>query len=335
MSAALRPGPRNALADIPGLRVGHAETAGGAGGASGVTVVLCDSVMIAGVDVRGGGPATRETDALDPSRLVGAVHALTLSGGSVFGLAAADAVCRALSARSVGLEVAPGAPRVPIVPGACIYDLAGLSGAAPPDYGVLARAAAENAAAADGRDRLGAVGAGAGARAGREKGGVGQASIDLGEGLLVAALVVSNTYGSTRTPCGRAFWAWPFEIDREFGGERPDPSAPPASDPAPPDGKAPAHIGGHTAIGIVATTAALTGAEATRVAMMAQDGLARAVRPAHTLLDGDTLFALAAGAVALPEDGRRPHAVSRLGSAAADCVARSVARGVYASRGAA
>lgn len=333
----LRPGPLNGLADIAGVRVGHAEAVEAPTGA---TIVLAGGaaggMVAAGADVRGGGPATRETDALRPSGLVGAAHAVALSGGSVFGLAAADGAARALSAAGAGLTVAPDAPPVPIVPAACVYDLGGLRGAAPPDYAALGAAALAAAWSGAGiaAPRLGAVGAGAGAWAGREKGGVGEASIDLGDGVVVAALMVANTYGSTRTPCGRAFWAWPFEIDGEFGAERPDLGAQPATDPTPPDGKGPARVGRNTAIGVVATSAALSAAEATRMAMMAQDGLARAARPSHTLLDGDTIFALATGAAATPHDETRAHAVTRIGAAAADCVARSVARAVFAARGA-
>lgn len=319
------PGERNLLTDVAGLRVGHAEESG-----SGVTVVICDGLMKAGVDVRGGGPATRETDALRPDNLVGSVHGLAFSGGSVFGLSAGDGLCRYLSEQGVGLSFAEYALPVAITPGACIYDLGQMQSCRPLDYAMLARAAAQSAS----EDfALGSVGAGTGATAGELKGGVGSASIDLGDGIIVAALIVANPAGSTRTPCGKAFWAWPFEIDGEFGGERPDFNTAAAIDPTPVDSKLSQAIhlaekGRNTAVGVVATTADLSSAEAVRVATMAQDGLARAIRPSHTMFDGDTIFALATAKKELRTDNR-PYATTRIGAAAADCAARSVARAVY------
>lgn len=322
--AAPRPGARNDLTDVPGLRVGCAEAGG-----SGVTVVLAEALTSAGVDVRGGGPATRETDALRAGNLVGAAHAVVLSGGSVFGLAAADGVCRALAAREIGVRIAPSAHPVPIVPAACVYDLPlWIAPTSPPDYAALGAAAAS---AAGSVTPQGSAGGGAGAQAGVIKGGQGVASIDLGGGLIVAALMIANTVGSVRTPCGGAYWAWPYEVDGEFGGERPDLGAPPATRPAPADSKLAARslaIGAHTAIGVVATSADLTSAEASRVAAMAHDGLARAVRPAHTLFDGDTIFCLATGSAPTGHEDRAA-AVSILGAAAGDCVARAVAKAVY------
>lgn len=329
----MRPGPRNLITDVAGLQVGHAvdETA-----QSGVTVVLCPGGWTTGVDVRGGGPGLRETEALAPENLVQTAHAMVLTGGSVFGLAAADAVAATLSARGVGMRVRPGAPPVPIVPAAVLYDLANPGdkdwGETPP-YRQLG-AAALGACAEE--FALGAVGAGRGAMAGRAKGGIGSVSADLGEGLVVGALVAVNPVGSVFMADGETFWAWPFEIAEEFGGRRPQPSIATSLDPLPPDGRledpASAAAGGATTIGVVATTAALTSGECRRLAIMAQDGLSRAIRPAHTPFDGDTLFATASGAVAIGEGRARNLQLARLGSAAADCVARAIARGVWAAR---
>lgn len=343
---ALKPGPRNDLTDIAGLAVGHATDPIAR---SGVTLVLLDKLTPAAVDVRGGGPATRETEALRPENLVGGLHALVFSGGSVFGLAAADAVTQALSAAGVGLQVAPGAPPVPLVASACLFDLGApgekrfAEGAPYARLGREALAAAQGAVehqsagqhAATQPMALGSIGAGRGAVAGSVKGGVGAASLDLGDGVMIAALVAANPVGSPLDAEERCFWAHPWEIDAEFGGVRPDPNAPPVVDPVPAGGKlarlsgGPPGFGANTTIGVVATSADLTRAEAQRLAIMAQDGLARAIRPAHTPFDGDTLFALATGAASL--GGNRPAALARLGSAAADCVARAIARGVYAA----
>ncbi len=224
-----RPGPRNLITDVAGLRVGHATDEQVR---SGVTAVVCGAAWSAGVDVRGGGPGGRETDALSPENLVGRAHAVVLAGGSVFGLAAADGVAAALSARGVGLQLRRGSPHIPIVPSAVLHDLGNGGdkhwGLAPPyrDLGLRAL----DAAAAD--FALGSVGAGRGAMAGLIKGGIGSTSLDLGEGLIVGALVALNSVGSALMPDGKTFWAWAFEIDREFGGSGP-PSSMDSSDPAP------------------------------------------------------------------------------------------------------
>ena len=327
-----KPGPRNLITDVAGLRVGHATDEAAA---SGVTTLLCPTAWRAGVDVRGGGPGVRETEALQPENLVGRADAIVLSGGSVFGLGAADGVCAALSARGVGLSLKPGAPAIPIVPGAVLHDLGNGGDKAwgvEPPYRRLGMASLE---AADEDFALGPVGAGRGAMAGLLKGGIGSASIDLGHGLMVGALAAVNGVGSTMTPGGEAFWAWPFEIDGEFGGMRP--SGPiDASDPAPDEARLAAlgrlEAGANTTLAVVAVSADLTTAECKRLAMMAQDGLSRAMRPAHTPFDGDVVFALAAGAAPLGEGNDRAVRIARLGSAAADCLARSIARGVWEAR---
>jgi len=326
-----RPGPRNLITDIPGLRVGNAEDETAR---SGVTVLLCESAMRAGVDVRGGGPGSREIDVLRPENLVGEVHGLVMSGGSVFGLAAADGVCALLSGRSVGLALGETAPRVPIVPAAVLYDLdngGDKNWGDEPPYRALGIEAAE--AAAD-SFALGAHGAGRGARAGLVAGGLGSASLDLGEGLTVGALVAANPVGSVLMPDGETYWAWPFEIDGEFGGG-PPPGPVDASDPMPEQSRLKARgrlePGSNTTVAIVASSGALTTAECRRVAIMAHDGIARAVRPAHTPFDGDTVFALAAGRSRLGEGFQRAAELARIGSAAADCLARAIARAVHSA----
>jgi L-aminopeptidase/D-esterase-like protein len=316
------PGPRNLITDVAGIRVGNAADARAR---SGVTVVLADRPAVAAVDVRGGAPGTRETDALDPTCLVDTVDAVVLSGGSAFGLEAASAATNWLAARGRGFAVGP--VRVPIVPSAILFDL--LNGGdkgwgETPPYAALARAAC----AALGADfALGNEGAGFGALAGALKGGLGSVSAAAPEGLVVGALVAVNARGETVMPGERCFWAWPLERAGELGGQSPPRRALPVeSDPLP--GPSPS-VGGNTTIGVVATNAALSRAEARRVAIMAQDGYARAIRPVHTPFDGDTVFVLATGEQALAEP--RPLALARLGAIAADCVARAVARGVFAA----
>ena len=330
MAVEFRPGPLNLITDVPGLAVGHATDAGAR---SGVTTLVCPAGWVAGVDVRGGAPGSRETDALAPANLVGRVHAVVLSGGSVFGLAAADGVTAALSARRVGMRLRPGTPPIPIVPAAVLYDLANGGdkawGVAPP-YRDLGLASLEAVAVAF---SLGRYGAGFGAMAGSGPGGVGSASIDLGDGLLVGALVAVNSVGSALMPDGRTYWAWSFENDGEFGARAPPDRNLDTSDPFPRESRlrdiGRLQAGVNTTIGIVACTADLTNVECTRVAMMAHDGIARAIRPAHTPFDGDTVFSIASGACAARDAEQRPVRVARIGSAAADCLTRAIARAVH------
>jgi L-aminopeptidase/D-esterase-like protein len=329
----LLPGPRNLITDVPGLAVGHATDERVR---SGVTVLLGDTAWTAGVDVRGGGPGTRETEALDPANLVGRAHAIVLAGGSVFGLAAADGVASALSARDVGLHLRENSPAIPIVPAAVLHDLGNggdkLWGVDPP-YRTLGMQALDGAGA---EFALGSVGAGRGAMAGLERGGIGSASIDLQNGLVVGALVAVNSVGSALMPDGRTFWAWAFELNAEFGGSKTAIKKMDVSEPAPDESRLRAlgrlQSGANTTLVVVACSADLTTVECKRVAIMAHDGVARAIRPAHTPFDGDTVFALASGAVALGADPRRAAHVGRIGSAAADCTARAIARAVYHAR---
>jgi L-aminopeptidase/D-esterase-like protein len=249
------------------------------------------------------------------------VDAICLSGGSAFGLDAASGVMAHLVSIGRGFPVAGF--RVPIVPAAILFDLANGGdknwGDEPP-YRVLGR----RAAGACGQDfRLGNIGAGMGAKAGALKGGLGSASAAAGA-FSVGAIVAANPAGSVTLPGQAAFWAGPLQQGDEFGGPRP--ARPAAIDlDLPPDSK----LAGHTSIGVVATDAILTKAEAQRVAIMAHDGLARAARPSHTAFDGDTVFVLATGRRALPEP--RAKNLARLGGLGADCLARAVARAVYAA----
>jgi L-aminopeptidase/D-esterase-like protein len=326
-----KPGPRNLITDIAGLKVGHATSESAR---TGITAVLCETGWTAAVDVRGGGPGTRETDSLGPENLVGRAHAVVLAGGSVFGLAGADGVAAWLSVRGSGLQLRPGTPAIPIVPCAVLHDLANGGdknwGVSPP-YRDLGVSAAENAQS---DFALGSVGAGRGAMAGFRKGGIGSASLTLG-GILVGALVAVNSVGSVLMPDGKTYWAWAFELEKEFGGGGPPRDPVDLSDPAPDEARLMAigrlRPGVNTTIAVVACNADLSTAECKRVAMMAHDGIARAVRPAHTPFDGDTVFAVASAETALETTMLRAAQIARIGSAAADCLARAIARAAYFS----
>lgn len=318
-----RTGANNDITDIPGIKVGQAEDRRVR---TGVTVVLPDAPAIVAGDIRGGGPGTRETDLLDPSTLVERADAIVLSGGSSYGLAAADGVTAWLGARGRGFRLASaaaGVPPSPIVPAAILYDLANGGeknwGASPPyrELGLKACDAAVRGVA------LGRAGAGYGARAGALPGGTGSASFESDDGLIVGALVAVNSFGSVRMPGSDVFWAAPYEIDGEFGGGRGAGTTPPAAD-LPADTKLAAPRA-NTTIGVVAVNAALTQAQARRVAIMAQDGYARSIRPVHGPTDGDVVFVLALDGAPC----RDALQLTRIGAIAADCVARAVARGVY------
>ena len=312
-------GLANLLTDVPGLSVGHADDARLK---SGVTVVLCDEPAIASVHIMGGAPGTRETDLLAPEHTVERVDAIVLSGGSAFGLDAGGGVMAGLAEAGRGFAIGPA--RVPIVPAAILFDL--LNGGdknwgADSPYRQLGRAAL---AAAARSFALGSVGAGAGATTASLKSGIGSASVRLADGTTVAALVVTNSIGQATIADGPHFWAAPFEVDGEFGGLG-LPSPFPATATRLRLKGAPAE-GANTTLGIVATDATLTKAQAKRLAIMAHDGFARALWPAHTPLDGDLVFALSTE--------RRPLAdplagMIGLGAAAAACTARAIARGVH------
>ncbi len=310
------PGPRNLITDVPGIKVGNA---GSRDHLTGVTVVLPDKAAAAAVDVRGGAPGTHETDALDPASLVERVDAIVLSGGSAFGLDAVSGVMSWLPARGRGFPV--GDVRVPIVPAAILFDLANggdKDWGGRPLYRELAVAACD-AASVD--FALGNEGAGTGATAGALKGGLGSASAVDGDGLMVGALAAANPVGSVVMQGQSTLWAWALEQDGELGGQTP-PDRPVSLAPGFPETLQPA---ASTTLVVVAVSERLTRVQARRVAIMAQDGIARAVRPAHTPFDGDTVFVLSTGGGHPPG----PATVARIGAIAADCTARAIARGVY------
>jgi len=306
------------LTDVRGLLVGHHSHRSAA---TGCTVVLCPAGAVAGVSVRGGAPGTRETDLLRPGHLVERVHAVVLSGGSAFGLAAADGVVRYLEERGIGFKF--GSATIPIVPAAILFDLGLVTSAVRPDATSSYQACLD---ASDGPVQQGSVGAGTGATVAKAlgmphavKGGVGTASVDLGGGLVVAALVAVNAYGDV----------YDYRDGRQVAGPRRDgggfhstlellrqglaaPATPPPTS---------------TTIGVVATNATLTKEQANRLAEEAHDGLALPVRPCHTLRDGDTLFALATGKQSGPVD------VVRLGAAAVEAVALAILNAVEHATG--
>ncbi|HTV88500.1 MAG TPA: P1 family peptidase [Stellaceae bacterium] len=312
---------RNLITDVPGILVGQAEDPDGV---TGTTIVLAEKPAIAAVDVRGGAPGSRETELLDPAALVQRVDAIVLSGGSAFGLEAAGGVMEGLAATGRGFAVRD--VLVPIVPAAILFDLA-FPGRRPwsgePPYRRLGRAALARA----GREfALGNAGAGLGAKAGRLKGGVGSASVLLTAGATVGALVAVNSWGSVVRPdCGR-LWA----AESAAAGEIPPQPEPPERplDPEDFSACAPAAAGANTTIAVVATDAALDKSACRRLAIMAQDGLAQAIRPAHTPFDGDTVFALSTAPEAADTD---PLRLARLGHAAAACLARAIMCAVIAA----
>jgi L-aminopeptidase/D-esterase-like protein len=308
---------RNLITDVPGVKVGHAHDMGLG---SGATAIVFDAPAVGSIDLRGGGPGTRETALLDPAQTVQGIDAVTLSGGSAFGLDAASGVQAWLKAQGRGFAVRTA--RVPIVPAAILFDL--LSGGDKewgryPPYRELGYAAAA-AAATD--FSLGSVGAGTGATTVNCKGGIGSASAQTPDGAVVGALAAVNAAGSVLVDEGPWFWAAPFERNGEFGGRG-------LPQPLPAQALA-AHTKGtaraSTTLVVVATDATLTKAQAKRIAIMAQSGLSRAVYPVHTPLDGDVVFAISTG--------RRPLgdpllALTELGALGAHVVARAIARGVF------
>ncbi len=320
----VEPGPRNLISDVDGILVGNAsdETV-----RTGVTVIMNDGRMNAAVDVRGGGPGTRETDALNPACAVDGIDALVFAGGSAFGLDAASGVMSWMAGQERGFPVGPF--RIPIVPSAIIFDLANggdksWGGSAP--YRGLGKLAA---ASVDAEFDLGNAGAGLGAMAGRIKGGLGSTSLVSEDGIVVGALVVANPVGSVVMPGTSTFWAWALEQNAELGGQKA-----PAGDveidlELPLESRIGGDVqaGANTTVAAVATNLELDRAQLQRVAIMAQDGFARAIRPVHTPFDGDTVFALSTRA--RPVEGLAALAVARAGMMAADCVARAVARAVY------
>ena len=308
---------RNLITDIPGLRVGQA---GDGKLGSGVTAIVFDAAVMASVDVRGGGPGTRETALLDPAQTVEGIDAIVLSGGSAFGLDAASGVQAFLREQGRGFRIRDAV--VPIVPGAILFDL--LSGGDKnwgryPPYREFGYQAAQSAGADVG---LGSVGAGLGATTVNLKGGIGSASAQTRDGLTVGAIVATNAAGSVTVGEGPHFWAAPFEQNREFGG-RGWPASFSTDDLA---FRSKGKVGENTTLAVVATDAKLSKAQCKRLAVMAQSGLSRAIYPVHTPLDGDIVFAAAMGAKPLPDP---VYSLSGIGMLAANVLARAIARGVY------
>ena len=312
----------NSITDVRGIEVGHAQNEEAL---TGCTVILCRNGAVAGVDVRGGAPGTRETDLLDPVNLVDKVHAIVLAGGSAFGLDAANGVMRYLEEKNIGFNT--GVARVPIVPSAILYDLnLGRANVRPDSaMGALAAASAVSTPPAEGN-----VGAGTGASVGKMfgpalamKSGIGNASMDIGGGVVVGAIVAVNAWGDVISPdtgeivAGlRSGRVGPLRIGK--GRQFADTLAMMKTS----TGRGVLGLAnrGNTVIGAVATNAKLTKAQATKIAQMAHDGLARTIRPAHTMLDGDTIFALSTGT--------KKADVSTVGAFAAEVIAPAILRAV-------
>ncbi|MEJ6393680.1 P1 family peptidase [Gymnodinialimonas sp. 2305UL16-5] len=312
----ITPGPRNLITDVAGLRVGQAQDDRIK---TGVSVVVGDAPFTAAVHVMGGAPGTRETDLLAPDKTVQQVDALVLSGGSAFGLDAASGVADGLRAAGRGFPV--GDQRVPIVPGAILFDLinGGDKDWADNPYKALGRAALD---AADVAFDLGSHGAGTGALVADLKGGLGSASAQAGP-YTIGALVAVNALGRVTVGDSPHFWAAPFEIAGEFGGRGMAPAFDATAIPPVKGGDS-----RNTTIAIIATDADLTQAQATRMAVAAHDGLARAIYPSHTPMDGDLVFAAATGQTPLAQESD----TLLLGHVAALCLSRAVARGVYTAK---
>ena len=315
------PGPLNLITDVAGLAVGHAEVIDQL---TGVTVLIPENPVITAIDQRGGAPGTRETDVLTLENTVDVSHGLVFSGGSAFGLESATGVQHWLFEHGHGYSV--GKVLIPIVPCAVIFDLfANGTGVTQPvvDYRELGLNACEQ------RSRqfsLGNAGAGCGAVAGELKGGTGSASLfDPKNDYTVGALAVVNSAGSPVMPGSSVFWAWPFEQQNELGGQLP-PKHPENLEPHFPRNLGPA---AHTTLVAVATDAPLTSNQTKRLAIMAQDGLARALRPVHAPQDGDTVFALSTTGNNDATTAVSIEILARLGALAADCTARAIARGVF------
>jgi len=309
----------NSLTDVKGLLVGHFTDTKAA---CGLSVAICPEGATAGVDVRGSAPGTRETDLLAPLNLVEKVQAIVLTGGSVYGLSAADGVVRWLSKKGWGFPLEAGNV-APIVPAAALFDLGRGKDYIPAIDAAWGTKACENA----GPDvfPLGCMGAGTGALSGGIKGGLGTASEVLASGLVVAAMVAVNSLGSVIDPATGQPWEIRMEQGAEFGkqGRRS------VLLPVPPKAEA----GRNTTIGIVATDAVLTKAQAQKIAQMAHDGMARAIRPAHTMFDGDTIFCMATNKKELPDTpgffaAPKAMALIEIGKAAADCMTRAIIRAV-------
>jgi L-aminopeptidase/D-esterase-like protein len=321
------PGKYNAITDVPGIKVGHFT----GNGITGTTVILADNGgqgVGGGVTQRGGAPGTRETDLLKPENMVDKVNAITLSGGSAYGLAAASGVMRCLESQGLGWPVG-GGKVVPIVPSAILFD-PGRCGAPfdyHPDFS-FGMNACQTAKA--GPVEQGNVGAGAGAVSGEVKGGIGTASVVLDNGIIVGAIVAVNSVGSTFGEDGNLYAA-DLELDNEFDDLLPVKAGPVAKGSAPNGIPSVAGLLKNTTIAVVATNVQLTKAQATKIAQMADDGLARAIKPLHSPYDGDTVFTLGTGRISMQSLGDPSFAVYQIGSAAADVLSRAVVHAILSA----
>lgn len=325
LSWAEAPGPNNAITDVPGIYVGHYTGTH----LTGTTVVLANPPAVGGMSQRGGSPGTRETDLLNPVNRVDIVNAVVLSGGSAYGLETASGVMQCLENQGIGFPVGTGNV-VPIVPAAILFDLGRCD--APYDYrpdfsfGMQACLAVDS-----GPVEQGNVGAGAGAVSGGLKGGIGTASVVLNNGIIIGAIVAVNSVGRTFDEKGNLFAA-SLELDNEFDILRPG-----KSDKAPKGkkkDKPPKHkkeFLKNTTIAVVATNVELTKAQITKIAQMADDGLARAIRPSHTPYDGDTVFALGTGEISMASLGDPSYMVYQIGGAAADVLSRAVVHAILSA----
>ncbi|MGI9352125.1 MAG: P1 family peptidase [Rhizobiaceae bacterium] len=320
----MKPGPRNSITDLNGIRVGNAEDYELK---SGVTVLLCDEPMTASVAIHGGAPGTRDTELLSPENTVSEVDALVLSGGSAYGLDAASGVQAWLRAQERGFRVGP--VTVPIVPQAILFDL--INGGKKdwgkfPPYRELGWQAVENAAS---KFEIGSHGSGTGALVAGLKGGLGTASLVLENGITVAALFAVNAVGNPLIGKSRHFHAAAFEKNGEFGGYGLPEKTPPESDKIHIKFRENSSPGTNTTIGIIATDAQLSKSEAKRLAIAAHDGIARAIWPAHTPMDGDLVFSLATG-----RSGITPVQSEwmDLSAHASSVAARAISRGVYSAQ---
>jgi L-aminopeptidase/D-esterase-like protein len=315
-------GKHNALTDVDGIGLGHYTDADAA---SGVTVAICPEGAVTGVDVRGSAPGTRETDLLAPLNLVDKSQAVVLAGGSVFGLAAADGAVRWLAERGFGFPL-DKSHVAPIVPAAVLYDLGRGRQFVPPICAEWGEKACRTAGS--GPVACGCVGAGTGALSGNIKGGVGSASLVMDSSVVVAALVAVNSAGSVINPDTGCPWEIGLEMENEFGlqGKR-------AVRLPPPIESAPVK---NTTIGIIATDTTLTKAQAQKIAQMGHDGMARAIRPSHTMFDGDTIFCMATGKKKLPESSGffstpQAQAINEIGHSAAICMSRAIIKAILSA----
>jgi putative pantetheine hydrolase len=307
------PGPKNAITDVPGIEVGQYTATSGTGGMTGTTVVLARGGATAGVTQRGGAPGTRETDILKSEKALGTAHAVVLSGGSAYGLAAADGVMTCLENQGIGTPVGNGSI-VPLVPSAIIFDpgrCAPFTFRPDASFGAAACQAANN-----GPVQMGNVGAGAGARSGGVKGGIGTASAILPNGVVVGAIVAVNSAGRTFDAASGDFFAGYIASPADANV-----IAQAANDFEPNE------LLRATTVAVVATNVRLTKAQANKVAQMADDGLARAIRIAHGTGDGDTVFAMATGT------STATASVNAIGGAAADALSRAIMRAIKAADG--